>query len=71
MIKGVLQRALENKGRVTMIYMNANGVISQRVISVLYLKERWFVAYCHSKRQRRVFTYDNILSLNQMKDLVS
>ncbi|MFS0785261.1 hypothetical protein ABC345_02630 [Shouchella sp. 1P09AA] len=71
MIKGVLQRALENKHRVTMIYMNAKGVISQREIKVLQLNERWFVAYCHMKRQRRLFAYDHVLSLNQVKHLVS
>ncbi|GAF20407.1 MULTISPECIES: hypothetical protein [Shouchella] len=71
MTKGVLNRALERKECVTLIYLNKEGVISQRVITVLQLKERWFVAYCHSKRQRRVFKYENVLSLNQIKRTVS
>ncbi|AIC93023.1 hypothetical protein [Shouchella lehensis] len=71
MNRGVLQRALERKDCVELIYLDTKGIISQRVITVLQLKERWFVAYCYNKRQRRVFKYENVLSLNQMKRTVS
>ncbi|WP_053220401.1 WYL domain-containing protein [Virgibacillus senegalensis] len=62
-----LQRAMENKKMVEMIYMAKNGRLSQRIVRILQIKEEQIVAYCYSRRQVRTFRLENILAIHPVK----
>lgn len=59
----ILKRAVENKMPVEMIYMSAKGDISQRIITVYDVNQIHIKAFCHARKQVRIFKMDNILSL--------
>jgi len=60
---GLLQRSIESQERLEMIYLSAEGVITQRFIKVLKVSPDTIKAYCYTKRQFRTFKRANILSL--------
>ncbi len=60
---GILRNAMENSTPVEMIYMSEKGDISQRVITVNEISKSHIKAFCHTKKQVRIFKIDNILSV--------
>jgi predicted DNA-binding transcriptional regulator YafY len=63
-MKGLLTRAMERREKVEMIYLSAKGEVTQRVIDVVNLNDQHVIAYCHTRKERRLFKIDNILSLS-------
>ncbi|MDV2683017.1 WYL domain-containing protein [Alkalihalophilus lindianensis] len=63
-MQGLLMRAMERKEKVEMIYLSANGELTQRVIDVVNLNDQHVIAYCYTRKERRLFKLDNILSLS-------
>lgn len=66
-MKGILLRAAANKKPIEMIYMSKDNKISQRVIRVIAVNDSKVKAYCYVKKQYRIFSIDNILSVAQRK----
>ncbi|ADC50672.1 MULTISPECIES: WYL domain-containing protein [Alkalihalophilus] len=64
-MKGQLRRAIENKKKIEMIYLSAEGMVTQRSITIIQMNETHLIAYCHKRRQRRMFKIDHILSLEE------
>lgn len=64
---GILKNALENRTPVEMIYMSGKGDITQRIISVYDVNEKHIKAFCHTKKQIRIFKIENILSVMPYK----
>ena len=61
-MKGSLERALERKEIIQIIYQAKNGEFSQRYVTVRSVNDTHAICYCHSKKQRRMFKLENILS---------
>ena len=63
-MESLLNRSIEQKQKLEMIYLASNGELSQRIFRVIEVKEDGILAYCYSRRQVRTFKKENILSLN-------
>ncbi|GEL78841.1 hypothetical protein [Tenuibacillus multivorans] len=63
----LLHRALENKARLEMIYVDEQGRYSQRVIRVVKINTHDFLAFCYTKRAVRLFKKDQVLSVLLLK----
>lgn len=62
-MEGILLRAAADKKPIEMIYMSKDNQISQREIRVIAVNESKVKAYCYLKKQYRIFSLDNILSV--------
>ncbi len=61
-MNGMLMRSFENNEKIEIIYLAANGALSQREITVRRMNETHAICYCHHRRQCRMFKLGNILS---------
>ena len=59
----ILKNSMESKTPVEMIYISSSGEISQRVITVYDINKSHVKAFCHTKKQARIFKMVNILSV--------
>ncbi|MFD2924129.1 hypothetical protein [Halobacillus naozhouensis] len=62
-MEGVLIRAIEQKQKLEMIYLDADGQMSQRIIRVLGVRNEDILAYCYSRRKVRTFKKVRVLSV--------
>ncbi|WP_100406282.1 hypothetical protein [Bacillus solitudinis] len=62
-MKGLFNRSLNSREAIQMIYLAADGTISQRSVTVLTFNEVHIICYCHNRKQRRTFKIENILSV--------
>jgi predicted DNA-binding transcriptional regulator YafY len=69
-MKGLLLRAKENKIPLLMVYMNDQGVITERFITVKDFEEDHIKAFCHWRKQIRTFKRSNILSIGPVRHRV-
>ncbi|WP_079529475.1 hypothetical protein [Halobacillus hunanensis] len=65
-MEGLLIRAMEQKQKLEMIYLDADGYMSQRTIRVLEVREEDILTYCYSRRKVRMFKKARILSLTPL-----
>jgi len=70
-MNGILIRGMENQQPIELIYMGADGKLSQRIIRVLSITDTHVKAYCYSKRKLRTFRKENILSGQIKKGIVA
>ncbi|WP_368504899.1 WYL domain-containing protein [Alkalihalophilus sp. As8PL] len=63
-MKGLLTRSMERREKVEMIYLSAKGEVTQRVIDVVNMNDQHVIAYCYTRKERRLFKLDNILSVS-------
>lgn len=61
-MNGILIRAMETRQPIEMIYMGADGKLSQRIVRVLSITDTHVKAFCCTKQKLRTFSKDNILS---------
>jgi predicted DNA-binding transcriptional regulator YafY len=66
-VNKVLKWSLDDGKCIDMIYLGENGNITQRRIRILELSDRYIKAYCYLRKSKRVFKYDNILSVAFIK----
>ncbi|WP_174731038.1 hypothetical protein [Mesobacillus harenae] len=66
-MNGLLNKSIENHKPIEMIYMAANGEITQRKVIGRELKGQYFVAYCCLRQKNRTFKTSNILSVLPVK----
>ncbi|MFD2639945.1 hypothetical protein [Piscibacillus salipiscarius] len=59
----ILQRALEQKQQLEMIYLDQNGDYSQRIVRVVKIYEDDFLAFCFTKQGVRRFKKIHVLSI--------
>ncbi|KEO81202.1 WYL domain-containing protein [Tumebacillus flagellatus] len=59
-----LQIAYREHRPVSLIYMDRNGEISQRVVQVRGFTEDGIQAYCYKRRQPRTFLHEQILAVS-------
>jgi hypothetical protein len=62
-MNGFLLNAKEYRLVLRMIYMSDKGVITERFITVRDFNETYIKAFCHWKKQTRIFKRCNILSI--------
>ncbi|MEK4883500.1 hypothetical protein NST81_02045 [Bacillus sp. FSL W8-0223] len=62
-MKGLLLNAKENGTPLLMVYMNDQGIITERFITIKDFDEIHIKAFCHWKKQYRTFKCCNILSI--------
>ena len=66
-MKGLLLNAKNHGFALKMIYMNDQGVITERFITVKDFNDRYIRAYCHFRKTFRTFKRSNILSIGPIK----
>ncbi|MGX2958063.1 hypothetical protein JNUCC23_02070 [Peribacillus sp. JNUCC 23] len=59
---GLFIASLEKQIPVEIMYMNNKGIVTDRLIIVKGIEEKFIRAYCLTKRQPRIFIKSNILS---------
>ena len=62
-VRNQLMKSARHGGLLDMMYVANDGSISQRRIKVLMVGEGSIWAYCHLRKSRRTFLFDNILAL--------
>lgn len=67
MVDGIILRGLETRRPIEIIYLNKDGKLSQRVVTVVELNDTYVKAYCHLRRCSRSFKLENILSAAPFK----
>ncbi|MGP4061524.1 hypothetical protein [Halobacillus sp. H74] len=65
---GILNRAVDTKKSLEMIYVDGKGNMTQRKICVVEVRENQILAYCYSRNQVRLFSKDGILSVYPWKE---
>lgn len=63
-MNGLLVRALESKEKLEIIYLSNSNEISQRKIRVIEVNKQSVKAYCFLRKQYRIFSLNNILSIS-------
>ncbi|AXI39435.1 hypothetical protein CX649_07160 [Bacillaceae bacterium ZC4] len=66
-MNGFLLNAKETGEMLRMIYMNDQGVITERFITVKDFNDKYIRAYCHFRKTFRTFKCSNILSIGLAK----
>ncbi|MCM3763188.1 hypothetical protein M3212_20965 [Alkalihalobacillus oceani] len=64
-LKRILEQSIEKDERIQIIYMAANGELSQRYVTVKAFNDTHVLAYCHYRRQTRMFKRDGILAVEE------
>ncbi|CUB44036.1 hypothetical protein AR442_16660 [Bacillus velezensis] len=59
----LLNRSLNEKSTLDMIYIKNDGTISKRAIIVHQIKNQYIRAFCFKSRQTKTFRMDNILAV--------
>lgn len=54
-----------------MIYISANGKMTQRFIRVIKIQKDGMLAYCYYRKQVRMFKFQNILSVQRISRRLS
>ncbi|AUS15187.1 MULTISPECIES: WYL domain-containing protein [Bacillus amyloliquefaciens group] len=62
-MKALLNRSLNEKSALDMIYIKADGTVSKRTIIVHQVKQNFIRAFCFKSRQTKTFRIDNILAV--------
>jgi len=73
-MKRILEKSAASNEKLEIIYMDKEGMISQRTIKVFDVSAEILHAYCYNKKEYRTFTMNNILAIapmRQRRDYVS
>jgi len=62
-VRSTLIKSLEYGELLDMMYLSNGGVVSKRRIRVIQVGDVSFRAYCHLRKSKRTFTFDNVLAL--------
>jgi len=66
-MNGLLLNAKNHGFALKMIYMNDQGVITERFITVKDFNDKYIRGYCHFRKTFRTFKRSNILSIGPIK----
>ncbi|KZN96180.1 hypothetical protein AZI98_08950 [Aeribacillus pallidus] len=66
-MNGLLLNAKNHGFALKMIYMNDQGVITERFITVKDFNDKYIRAYCHFRKKYRTFKRGNVLSIGLAK----
>lgn len=60
---GNLKFLIQSNAAVEMIYLSESGGFTHRVITIQEISDRHIKAFCHLRKQLRVFKIENVLSI--------
>jgi predicted DNA-binding transcriptional regulator YafY len=63
----VLKKSLENQNPIMVFYIDRAGTISERIVRVERMTDRYVQVYCYWRKQFRSFKKENILSADPLK----
>jgi predicted DNA-binding transcriptional regulator YafY len=66
-MKGIFLRALEEKERIIMMYLDRNNQLTERVVRVIKMNGDAVLVFCYYRKQLRTFNINNILSAGPIK----
>lgn len=61
-MKGLLLKSKETKAPIMIYYIDKQGKVTQRIITVKAISNTSIRAYCHYRKADRIFKTDSILS---------
>lgn len=59
---GLFTRAIANKEKIVLLYIDQNNCITQRFVRVLKMKHDSILVFCYYRKKVRTLKLDNILS---------
>lgn len=66
-MKTLLTRSFEESFSVEIIYQGKNNQFTKRTILVKAINDTYIKAYCHSRRQVRIFRIEMILAVSPVR----
>lgn len=66
-MKSLLIQSRENKAPIMIFYIDKNGEVTQRIITVKAIGQEKIRAYCHYRKADRVFKIESILSCGPVR----
>lgn len=66
-MKGLYLQSKESKAPIMIYYVSESNEITRHIITVLSTTDKSIRAYCHMRKQKRVFKLDNILSCGPVR----
>ena len=69
-MRGLFVRALENKKKIMVVYMDDQHELTQRVVKVLNVKDDRLLVYCYFRKQIRTLKIEHVLSAEAVKERV-
>ena len=63
----LLNESLKNRQPIKIFYMDKHEKISERIVRIEYVNEKYIRAYCYWRKGIRVFTKANLLSIGHIK----
>lgn len=66
-MKGLLIKSRDSKAPIMIYYVDKEGKVTQRIITVRVIKDTSIRAYCHMRKADRIFKIDNILSCGPVR----
>ncbi|MBY7142610.1 hypothetical protein KFZ56_05855 [Virgibacillus sp. NKC19-3] len=61
----LFNHTIKEKATLEMIYLAANGKVTQRFVRVVEIHNAHMLAYCYSRKRLRMFTFENILAVRK------
>jgi hypothetical protein len=69
-MKNMLVTAMKSQELMMIFYLDKKGNVSQRIIKVEAIKGDKIKAYCYWRKQKRIFSLGNILSVGKAKKAI-
>lgn len=69
-MNGIFKRALLNRQKVTVMYMDENNRITMRDVKVFKMNDEYLFVYCYYRKKIRMLKMENILSAEVVKERI-
>jgi predicted DNA-binding transcriptional regulator YafY len=66
-MKSIFLRHMQTAEPLEVIYMDGHSRITQRQVTVYECEGNYIKVYCHTRREKRIFRLDHILSAQPVK----
>lgn len=66
-MENTIRRHMENGEPLEVIYMDGQNKITQRKITVFRCEGQYVTVYCHTRKKKRIFRLDHILSAQPVR----
>lgn len=66
-MKGQLLKSKDTQTKIMIYYIDKQGKVTQRIITVKAISPKQIRAYCHFRKADRIFRLDSILSCGPLR----
>ena len=62
-MRNQLIKYVKHNPTIRIMYISDDGTVTQRLVRVIKINSSVFTAYCHLRKARRTFKFDNVLAI--------